>query len=65
MTTKYTDEEWKEILQQVKTGAFVPDIAREYNLSRNQIYLKLRQQKKKSFWNKFKELLDGILWKLP
>lgn len=56
MTKKYNEEEWNKILNEINdTALSVTSASRIFNVSRNQIHLKLRQRKKsKSFFNKLK-----------
>lgn len=56
MTSKYTDEEWKKILSEYPNMS-AQNLAKKYNISRNQVHLRLR---KRSLLDRIKSFFKRI-----
>ena len=64
MTKKISDYDWEIIKWKLKTKEYsVPEIAKEYKVTKQHIYLKLRQEANKSWLKKLNDWLNYSLFK--
>jgi Mor family transcriptional regulator len=65
MTIKLTKQEWKEIKKAIRRGESISELSRQYNISRNSIYVyanKRNWMKQESKLNKVWNAIKKIYW---
>lgn len=60
MTKKLNSEQWKSIKERIARGEHIVNLAKEFKISRNSIYVYFRRRKLTN-WGKIKRYLFNIV----